>query len=143
MSTLGKQLRSEAGEGLVSGLILIAGVLLPLLFLVPLFARLEQGRLLAEQAARDAVRAAVAAPTADAARLAASDALARADAQTNDPLELELSGTFERGSELSATASVRVALASLPLLGNLGTITLHGQASTPVDRYRSLPAAAP
>ena len=47
------RLRSERGQALISGLILLAGVLIPLLFLVPLFARVEQGRLAAEQPARD------------------------------------------------------------------------------------------
>jgi hypothetical protein len=60
--TVRRRLRDEKGQGLISALILLAGVLVPLLFLVPLFARLEQGRLAAEQAARDAVRAAVEAP---------------------------------------------------------------------------------
>ncbi len=50
--TVRRRLRDERGQGLISALILLAGVLLPLLFLVPLFARLEQGRLAAEQAAR-------------------------------------------------------------------------------------------
>ena len=91
--TLRRRLHEEKGQGLISGLILLAGVLLPLLFLVPLFARLEQGRLVAEQAARDAARAAVEAPNANAAQTAAADALARARAQTGEP-------TFARLAEL-------------------------------------------
>ena len=132
------RLREERGQGLVSALILLAGVLLPLLFLVPLFARLEQGRLAAEQAARDAVRTAVEAPNPDAAQAAAATALARARAQTGEPLRLELNGQFARGGVLNARVHTSVALASLPLVGRFGTIELDGRASAPVDRYRSL-----
>ena len=42
------RLRAESGQALISGLLLLAGVLIPLLFLVPLFARVEQGRLATE-----------------------------------------------------------------------------------------------
>ena len=136
--TVRRRLRDERGQGLISALILLAGVLLPLLFLVPLFARLEQGRLAAEQAARDAVRAAVEAPNPDAAQAEAATALARARAQTGEPLRLELDGQFARGSVLNARVHTSVALASLPLFGRFGTIELDGRASAPVDRYRSL-----
>jgi hypothetical protein len=136
--TLRRRLREEGGQGLISALILLAGVLLPLLFLVPLFARLEQGRLAAEQAARDAVRAAVEAPNPDAAETAADHALARARAQTGEPLRLELNGQFARGRVLTARVRTSVSFASLPVVGRFGTIELSGRASAPVDRYRSL-----
>jgi hypothetical protein len=131
-------LRDERGQGLISALILLAGVLLPLLFLVPLFARLEQGRLAAEQAARDAVRAAVEAPNANAAQIAADNALVRARVQTGEPLRLKLDGQFARGGVLTAHVRTSVVLASLPVVGRFGTIELDGRASAPVDRYRSL-----
>jgi len=99
------RVRSESGQALISGLILLAGVLIPLLFLVPLFARVEQGRLAAEQAARDAVRA------------AAEAAVARARAQTGQPLELTLEGEFARASVLRARVRTDVDLASIPLFG--------------------------
>lgn len=132
------QLRDERGEGMISALILIAGVLLPLLFVVPLFARLEQGRLIAEQTARDGVRAAVEAPSADAAQEAANAAVERGRTETNEPLQLVLNGAFVRGGTLQANTTVDVALASLPFFGSLGTIAVHGQARAPVDQYRSL-----
>jgi hypothetical protein len=140
--TLRRRLRDEQGQGLISALILLAGVLLPLLFLVPLFARLEQGRLAAEQAARDAVRAAVEAPNSTAAQTAADNALARARAQTGEPLRLELEGQFARGGVLTARVHTSVAFASLPVVGRFGTIELNGRASAPVDRYRSLLAGS-
>jgi len=135
---LRRRLRAEAGQGLVSALLLLAGVLLPLLFLVPLFARLEQGRLAAEQTARDAVRAAVEAPNASAAQAAADNALTRAQAETGEPLRLELDGTFSRGGVFTARVQTTVALASLLFIGRFGSIELSGHASAPVDRYRSL-----
>ena len=136
--TVRRRLRDERGQGLISALILLAGVLLPLLFLVPVFARLEQGRLAAEQAARDAVRAAVEAPNPTAAQTAADTALARARVQTGEPLRLELNGQFARGGVLTARVHTSVAFASLPVVGHFGTIELSGRASAPVDRYRSL-----
>ena len=87
------RVRSESGQALISSLILLAGVLIPLLFLVPLFARVEQGRLAAEQAARDAVRAAVQSPSSTAAQVSAEAAVARARAQTGEELQLRLEGS--------------------------------------------------
>ena len=138
MNLLG-QLRREEGElGLVSALLLLAGVLLPIMFIVVAFARIENGRLAATQAARDAVRAAVEAPTATGAQQAADDAIARAEIQSGVPLQLQLDGTFARGAVVHAQTSAQIDLASLPFIGQLGTITVHGSAAAPVDTYRSL-----
>jgi hypothetical protein len=133
--------RSESGEGLVSGLILIAGVLLPVMFLVPLFGRLEQARLVAEQAARDAVRVAVEAPDAATAQADAQSAAARAQPNSYDQIQLTLDGAFGRGNLLRATTTVHVDLARVPFYGTIGTVTVHGQATAPVDQYRSIPAS--
>jgi hypothetical protein len=132
------RLRAESGQALISGLLLLAGVLIPLLFLVPLFARVEQGRLAAEQAARDAVRAAVQSPSATAAEEAAQRAVARARTQTGEPLQLTLEGEFGRGTVLRARVRSEVGLASIPLFGAIGTVEVSGDAAAPVDRYRSL-----
>ena len=131
-------LRREQGQGIVQALLLLAGVLLPLLFLIALFGRIEQGRLAAEQTARDAVRAASEAPSQAAAQQAADQALGREQQQTGLPLTLNLQGELQRGVTLTATASVDVSLADLPFFGHLGTVTLHGEARAPVDQYRSL-----
>ena len=137
--TLLHRLRREEGEvGLVSALLLVAGVLLPLMFIVVVFARIEQGRLAAAQAARDAVRAAVEAPTATQAQQAADAALARAQTQTRAPLRLQLEGSFARGAILHARTSAQIDLASIPFVGSIGTVTVHGAAAAPVDAYRSL-----
>jgi hypothetical protein len=138
MSRLARAVRREEGQGIVQALIVLAGVLLPLMFLVALFGRIEHGRLAAEQNARDAVRAASQAPTQPAAEHAASDALARAQEQSGLPLSLNLQGELQRGATLTATTTVDVTLADLPFFGQLGTITIHGQARAPVDQYRSL-----
>jgi hypothetical protein len=136
-----RQLRREEGElGLVSALLLLAGVLLPIMFIVVAFARIENGRLAAAQAARDAVRSAVEAPTATDAQQAADDAIARAQIQTGVSLQLQLAGTFARGAVLHAETTAQIALASVPFIGRLGTITVHGSAAAPVDTYRSLVA---
>ena len=137
------RIRSESGQALISGLILLAGVLIPLMFLVPLFARVEQGRLAAEQAARDAVRAAVQSPSATAAKSAAEAAVARARTQTGEPLELTLEGEFGRGSVLRVRVRTEVDLTRIPLFGPIGTVEVSGDAAAPVDRYRSFLGAAP
>ena len=139
MTTLVRPLREERGEiGLVSALALLAGVLLPVMFIAAAFGRVEQGRLAAAQAARDAVRAAVQAPSGPQAQQAADNAIARARAQTNVPLTVQLDGSFARGAVIHATTTAHVSLASLPLLGSFGTIVVHGDAAAPVDSYRSI-----
>ncbi len=137
-----RRLRVESGQALISSLLLLSGVLLPLLFLVPLFARVEQGRLATEQAARAAVRAAAQAPTSADAQAAADAEVARSQAQTGKQLELRLEGTLERGAVLRAHVQTTVALANIPIFGKIGSITLDGNAAAPVDRYRSLTEAA-
>lgn len=131
-------LRGESGEGLITGLILLAGVLVPLMLIVPLFGRLESADLAVQQAAREAVREATLAPDAAQARIQAAQAAITAHTQTGIPLHLTLSGRFTRGSVLVARASASVSLGTIPGLGAFGTITVRGQASAPVDQYRSL-----
>jgi hypothetical protein len=138
MTCFVRRLRGEEGQGMVQALLLLAGVLLPLMFLVALFGRIEQGRLAAAQTARDAVRAASQTASQPAAVLAATAALARARQQTGLPLSLTLQGEMQRGATLTATTSVEVSLADLPFFGRLGTISIQGQARAPVDQYRSL-----
>jgi hypothetical protein len=131
------RVRSESGQALISSLILLTGVLIPLLFVVPLFARVEQGRLAAEQAARDAVRAAVQSPSSSAAEDAAEAAVARARVQTGESLQLTLKGQFGRASVLRARVRTEVDLARIPFFGSIGTVVVSGDAAAPVDRYRS------
>jgi hypothetical protein len=135
-------LREESGEGLISGLILLAGVMLPLMFLIAVFGRLEIARLAAQQAARDAVRSAVEAPTAGQARSSAQAAVEHGSGtQAGGRLRLALAGTFEPGDVMTADVTTSVPVGTIPLIGTIGTVTVSGRASAPVDRYRSILAA--
>jgi hypothetical protein len=138
-ATLRDRLAGERGEAsIVSGVLLLAGVLIPLMFLIALYARVELAQVDSQQAARDAVRSAVRAPNATAADAAAADAVAREQAAAGMPLSLSLTGTYARGQTMGAQVTVRVPIGSLPFLGHFGTIVVHSRASAPVDRYRSL-----
>jgi hypothetical protein len=53
-------------------------------------------------------------------------------------MTLSLTGTYARGEVMSAQVTTRVPIGSLPFLGHFGTIVVHGRASAPVDRYRSI-----
>lgn len=137
--TLTRRLRNEQGEAsIVSGVLLLAGVLIPLMFLIALYARVELAQVDSQQAARDAVRSAVQAPNASAARAAAAGAVARERSADGVPLSLSLTGTYARGQVMSAQVTTRVPIGDLPFLGHFGTVVVHGRASAPVDRYRSL-----
>jgi hypothetical protein len=134
-----RRLRDESGEGLISGLILLAGVMLPLMFLIAVFGRLELAHLMAQQAARDAVRSAVQAPTPVQARTNAQAALARArSGHGGSRLRLALDGELRPGEVMTARVSTSVALGHVPLIGSIGTVSVTGRASAPVDRYRSV-----
>lgn len=136
---LTRGLQEERGEAsIISGVLLLAGVLIPLMFLIALYARIELARVDSQQAARDAVRSAVQAADASAARAAAAGAVAREGAADGMPLTLTLTGTYGRGQVMSAQVSTRVSIGDLPFLGHFGTVVVHGRASAPVDRYRSL-----
>jgi Flp pilus assembly protein TadG len=136
---LTRKLRSDRGEAaMVSGVLLLAGVLIPLMFLIVLYARIELAQVDAQQAARDAVRSAVQAPNPAAAHAAATTALAQEQTGANVPLTLNLTGTFARGQVMSTQVTAKVPIGTLPLLGHFGTITVHADASAPVDRYRSI-----
>jgi type II secretory pathway component PulM len=136
---IARRLSEERGEAaLISGLLLLAGVLIPLMFIVPLYARIELAQVDAQQAARDAVRSAVQAPNGTAARTAATAAVAREASGSRTPLSLTLTGTYARGEVMSARVSTSVPIGALPFLGHFGTVTVHGEARAPVDRYRSI-----
>lgn len=144
LHALKHRLEGDRGEAsILSGILLLAGVLIPLMFLIPLFARVELAQVDAQQAARDAVRSAVQAPDAAAAHAAATAALAREQAGAHPPLTLSLAGTYSRGESMTATVSTSIPIGTLPLLGHFGTITIHARASAPIDRYRSILESAP
>ena len=134
-----RRLRDESGQSLITGVIVIGALLIPLLFLIPLFARVELAHLAAEQTARDAARSAALAPTASAAHDAAEAALLRARARdTPGSLDVSISGEWERGAILRADARSTVTIGRLPGLGRIGKVTVRAHARAPVDQYRSL-----
>ncbi|HTB50837.1 MAG TPA: hypothetical protein VK701_07655 [Solirubrobacteraceae bacterium] len=136
---LQRRLAEERGEAaIVSGVLLLAGVILPLTFLIVLFARIELAHVDVQQAAHDAVRSAVEAPDSSAAHAAATAALEREQAGSPTPMTLSLNGTYARGEVMTAQVTARVPIGSLPFLGHIGTIVVRGRASAPVDRYRSI-----
>ena len=130
--------RREDGQAIVTGLLLLAGVLVPLLFIVPMFSRVETTRLAAEQAARDAVRSAVRAPTSGQATIAARQAVSRASRTSGTSLSLDLSGRFARGEIMLARVTARVSLADIGGGHGIGNVPISATARAPVDRYRSL-----
>jgi hypothetical protein len=132
------KLRDESGEGLITGLILIAGVLIPLMFIVPLFGRIETARLAAQQAALDAVRAATLAPSAAQADSAAQAAIQTTSQEAGTTIHGELTGQFARGSLLTVNTNTTIKAVALPGVVSVGSVTISGQASAPVDNYRSL-----
>ena len=144
LRALTARLVSERGEAaMVSGVLLLVGVLIPLMFLIVLYARIELAQVDSQQAARDAVRSAVQAPNPAAANAAAAEAVARERAASGMPLSLSLTGTFARGQVMSARVTTTVPIGTLPFLGHFGTITVHGRASAPIGQYRSLLEGTP
>lgn len=134
-----RRLRDESGQSLITGVIVIGALLIPLLFLIPLFARIELAHLAAEQTARDAARSAALVPTASAAHDASEAALARArERDTPGSLAVSVSGEWERGAILRTDARSTVTIGRLPGLGRSGKVTVRAHARAPVDRYRSL-----
>lgn len=143
MNALRRRLRDEAGSSLLTGAVVIGGLMVPVLFLVLLFARVELAHLAAEQTARDAVRSAAQAPDFDRASAAVDLAAARARTIDGTPVRVSLSGEWQRGSVLQADARTTVSLGRLPGLGRFGRVTVHARARAPLDSYRSLTGAAP
>ena len=108
------------------------------MFIVALFARIEQGRLAAD-ADRPRRRPRRRRSTLADRRRASSrrrdrprSRAKRASAHAPPGRELQ------RGATLTAKPPSRSRSADLPFIGQLGTITVHGQARAPVDEYRSL-----
>ena len=131
---------NQRGEAIIETLLLLAGALLPLLALIGLTARLELARLGVDQTARDAARAASQAATSTAATAAAQSALHRAQQQSPNELTLTLRGQLVRGEAFTATVTSTVNLAGPgSWLGPLASVRISGQATIPVDQYRSLP----
>src|SRR6266849_3984458 len=143
MRSLARRLGEERGQALIEGLLALGLVLLVVAFAAEAIAY-AHARSVAQAAAQDgariaaaagpqagvaradAVRAAVEAPTAIGAQQAADDAIARAEMQSGVPLQLRLEGTFARGAALHAETSAQIDLASVPFIGQHGSVLITG-----------------
>jgi hypothetical protein len=143
VTALRRRVSDESGSSLITGVLVIGALMVPVLFLVPLFARVELAHLAAEQTARDAVRSAAQAPDLDRANSAVDLAAARARGDGRAPVRVSLSGEWRRGSVLQATARTTVTIGRLPGLGRFGRVTVQARARAPLDQYRSLAGATP
>lgn len=128
----------ERGDGLIDGLIILIGVLIPLMLIVPLFGRIESARLAVEQASRDGVRAATLSATPEQANSAAQAAISTTAQESGTTIQGTLTGQFARGSILTVDAHTTINAVAIPGIVSFGTVTITGQASAPVDQYRSL-----
>ena len=122
-------------------------LLLPTALLVLTLPQWSERQLVARVAAQEAARAAVTAADAAEAEAAAARTVARTAANHGlDPgdLTLTLSGDLQRGATVTATLTVVVPAAALPVVGTTPAFSWSTSATEQVDRYRSLtPAARP
>ncbi|MFN8147760.1 MAG: hypothetical protein U0R76_09875 [Candidatus Nanopelagicales bacterium] len=132
-------LADDAGAAVLEVLVLGVGLLVPLLYGVLSVMAVQSASYAATSAAREASRAYVAADTPAQglarARVATRLVLADAGVTSAGPTVRCVGGCLVPGSRVDVTVRVVV---PLPLLGGPG-ITVTGQESMPVDRYRSAP----
>ena len=131
--------RDDSGTAVLEVLVLGVGLLVPLLYGVLSVMAVQSASYAATSAAREAARGYV---TADSplqglarARVATTLVLADAGVSSAGPTVRCVGGCLVPGSRVDVTVRVVV---PLPLLGGPG-ITVTGQESMPVDRYRSAP----
>lgn len=131
--------RAEQGAAVLEVLVLGVGLLVPLLYGVLSVMAVQSASYAATAAAREASRAYVAADTPAQglarARVATRLVLSDAGVTSGGPTVRCVGGCLAPGSRVDVMVRVVV---PLPLLGGPG-ITVTGQESMPVDRYRSAP----
>ena len=131
--------RPDEGTAIIEVLVLGVGLFVPLLYAVLSVMAVQSASFAATSAAREAARAYVgaASPAQGAARARAATRLVLADAgaSASAPRIVCSARCLTPGSRVDV--SVRVVVA-LPLLG-VAPVTVTGQASMPVDRYRGSP----
>jgi Flp pilus assembly protein TadG len=123
-------------------LALVAPVFIALLLLVVGFGRVTHGRLLVDQAAAAAARAAALTATpaqaAAAGHAAATGTLDQAGVSCQG-VDVSINTTaFQPGGQVSATVSCTADLSGLAVAGLPGSITLHATAHSPLEPYRDL-----
>jgi hypothetical protein len=130
----------DEGTAVLEVLVLGVGLLVPLLYAVISVMAVQSASYAATSAAREAARAYVTAATpaqgAARARIATRLVLADAGVAAVVPRVSCVGGCLQPGSRVDVTVSVGVAL---PLLPGGPTVTVVGQESMPVDRYKEAP----
>ena len=139
MRIRGRTRQSDDGTAIIEVLVLGVGLLVPLLYAVLSLMAVQSASFAATSAAREAARAYVGATTpvqaAARARTASRLVLADAGVSGSAPIVACSARCLLPGSRVDVTVRVVVAL---PLLG-LSPVTVTGEASMPVDRYRGAP----
>jgi hypothetical protein len=130
----------DDGSALLEVLVLGVGLLVPLLYAVMSVMAVESASFAATAAAREAARAYVTATTpaqgVARARTATSLVLADAGVAAVPPAVRCVGGCLQPGSRVDVTVQVDV---PLPFLPGGASVTVTGQESMPVDRYREAP----
>ena len=130
----------DQGTALLEVLALGVGVLVPLMYAVVSVMSVHSAAYAATSAAREAARAYVTSgsPAQGSARARAATRVVLADAgvRAAGPRVRCVGGCLQPGSRVDVTVSVAVAL---PLLPGGPTVTVVGEESMPVDRYRVSP----
>ena len=143
VAALARRPRGDAGE--VTALPLALGVgfiVLPVLVLVLSVPVWEQRVVDAQDAARAAARALAVAPDWGAGALAADGAareLLQGDGVAAAQANLELRGSLEPGSVVTAVVRVQVPVGVLPGVGRVGDLAYSAASSERVSTYRSSP----
>lgn len=140
--------RDERGSAVVEFVVLAVLMLIPLVYLVLMMARLQAGSYAVSQAAREAGRAFVTAPSAEAApaRAEAAARIAFLDHAMEDTGRLAVacdgSPCLRPDGRVETTASVRIPLPLVPAFARqvvpLAVPVTASHVST-VDRFRGLP----
>jgi hypothetical protein len=132
--------RCEEGSALLEVLVLGVGLLVPLLYTVMSVMAVQSASFAATAAAREAARAYVtsATPAQGTARARAATRLVLADAGVAavSPSIRCVGGCLQPGSRVDVSVRVDV---SLPFMPGTASVTVTGQESMPVDRYREAP----
>jgi hypothetical protein len=133
------RVRGDDGTAIIEVLVLGVGLFVPLLYAVLSLMAVQSASFAATSAARESARAYVGATTTAqaAARARAASRLVLADAGVSGaaPVITCSARCLQPGSRVDVAVRVVV---TLPLLG-VSPVTVTGEASMPVDRYRGAP----
>ena len=132
-----RRMRADDGTAIIEVLVLGVGLFVPLLYAVLSLMAVQSASFAATSAARESARAYVGATTTaqGAARAASRLVLADAGGVGAAPVITCSTRCLQPGSRVDVAVRVVVVL---PLLG-VSPVTVTGEASMPVDRYRGAP----